>query len=102
MRIQATIQSYKLYITNNLLHATCKISQTVERRTLNIVEHIEGPQNSREKDLEYCIPTWSPYLAKDIDLPEKIQHHATKLVSDISSCPYTDRLRYLGLHSLFC
>ena len=52
--------------------------------------------------LEYCIPAWSPYLAKNIDLLEKIQHRATKLVSDISSHPYTDCLRYLGLYSLFC
>ena len=52
--------------------------------------------------LEYCIPSWSPYLAKDIDLFEKIQHCATKLVSDISSLAYTDRLRCLGLYSLYC
>ena len=52
--------------------------------------------------LEYCIPCWSPYLAKDIDLLEKIQHRATKLVSDILSLAYTDHLRCLGLHSLYC
>ena len=52
--------------------------------------------------LEYCIPAWSPYLVKDIDLLEKIQHHATKLVSNISSLLCTDRLRCLGLYSLFC
>ena len=52
--------------------------------------------------LKYCIPAWSPYLAKAIDLLEKTQHYATKLVSDILSCPYTDRLKYLGLYSLFC
>ena len=52
--------------------------------------------------LEYCIPCWSPYLTKDIDLLEKIQHRATKLVSDISSLAYTDCLRCLGLHSLYC
>ena len=52
--------------------------------------------------LEYCVPAWSPYLIKDIDLLEKIQHRATKLVSDISSLPYTDCLRCLGIYSLFC
>ena len=46
----------------------------------------------------YGLPSWSPYLAKDIDLLEKIQHHATKLVSDISSLPYT---KHLSLYSLF-
>ena len=37
--------------------------------------------------LEHFIPAWSPNLAKDIDPLEKIWHHATKLVSDISSRP---------------
>ena len=27
--------------------------------------------------LEYCAPTWSPYLAKNIDALERVQHHAT-------------------------
>ena len=52
--------------------------------------------------MQYCIPSWSPYLAKDIDLLEKIQHHATKLVSDISSLPCAHCLRCLGLYSLYC
>ena len=54
--------------------------------------------------LEYCIPSWSPYLAKGIDVHvlEKIQHRATKLVSAISSLPYVNCLKYLGLYSLYC
>ena len=30
--------------------------------------------------LEYCIPAWSPYLRKDIDMLDKIQRRATKLI----------------------
>ena len=41
---------------------------------------------------EYCAPIWSPYLAKDIDALERVQHCATKLVKSLSTLRYEDRL----------
>ena len=52
--------------------------------------------------LEYCVPTWSPYLAKDNDALERVQHHATKLVKSLSIIPYEDRLISFQLQSLYC
>ena len=52
--------------------------------------------------LEYCTPAWSPFLAKDIDIIEKVQHRSTKLVAALADLPYEDRLRHLDLHSLYC
>jgi len=49
--------------------------------------------------LEYCIRVWSPYLAKDIDLLEKVQKHATKILPHLFDLPYET---CLGLYSLYC
>ena len=43
--------------------------------------------------MEYCAQVWSPYLMKDIDILEKVQHRATKLIQSISHLPYQDRLK---------
>ena len=52
--------------------------------------------------LEYCTPIWSPHLAKDIDVLEKLQRRATKLITSISTLTYEARLQELDLYSLFC
>jgi len=52
--------------------------------------------------LEYCIQVWSPYLAKDIEIPvlERVQRRATKLVGAVRNCSYEERLQHLGLTTL--
>ena len=41
--------------------------------------------------LEYCIQAWSPYLRKDIDMLEKIQRRATKLIPGLRDLRYEER-----------
>jgi len=52
--------------------------------------------------LEYCAPIWCLYFTKDIDIIEKVQRRATKLLSDISHLPYETCLVKLSLYSLYC
>jgi len=42
--------------------------------------------------LEYCIQIWSPYLAKDIDLLEKVQRRSTRLLPSLCDLPFETRL----------
>ena len=52
--------------------------------------------------LEYCVPIWSPYLAKNIDKLEHMQQRSTKLVPGLAHLPYETRLQHLDLYSLYC
>ena len=50
--------------------------------------------------LEYCIQMWSPQYRRDMDLLERGQRRATKLMQGMENLSYEDRLRELGLFSL--
>jgi len=52
--------------------------------------------------LEYCAPIWSPHLAKDINILERVQRRATELITSISTLTYEVRLEKLQLYSLYC
>ena len=47
--------------------------------------------------LEYCIQAWSPYLNQDINMLERVQRRATKLIAGISHLSYEDRLKELNM-----
>ena len=47
--------------------------------------------------LEYCIQAWSPYLRKDIDMLDKIQRRATKLIPELRDLRYEERLKGGGV-----
>ena len=50
--------------------------------------------------MEFCVQAWSPHLRKDIDMLERVQHRATKLIEGYQHFSYKERLRKTGLISL--
>ena len=50
--------------------------------------------------LEYGVQAWRPHLIKDINLIEKVQKRATKMVDSCRHLPYNDRLLELRLTTL--
>ena len=50
--------------------------------------------------LDYCVQAWRPYLKKDIEKLEKVQHGATKMIKECKSLDYERRLKLTDLTTL--
>lgn len=69
------------------------LSTNVKKSSLNYITLVRP-------HTEYCVQPWSPYLAKNVDTLEKVQHRASKLIPNITHLSYSDRLRELNMYSL--
>ena len=88
----------------------CRIAASKDNQILGMIRrNITYKENSLIVPLykaivrphfEYYIQAWSPYLRKDIDMLEKIQRRATKLIPGLRDLTYEERLKECGLTTL--
>jgi hypothetical protein len=50
--------------------------------------------------LEFATPAWSPWLQSDIQLLEKVQEKAVKMISGLGGKDYEEKCKELGLETL--
>jgi len=52
------------------------------------------------RHLEYCIQAWRPCRKKDIDMLERVQRRATKMIPKLRNITYEMHLKECGLTTL--
>ena len=50
--------------------------------------------------LDYACQAWNPHFQRDIDVLERVQRRATRMISECRGLEYSDRLRILRLTTL--
>ena len=56
--------------------------------------------SSGKRHLEICVQLWVPQSMRDMDMLERVQQRASKVMKGLKHLTYEERLRELGLFSL--
>jgi len=99
-------------LVNEKLNTTQQCALTAQKAS-SILGYIKSSMASRSREgilplysalvrshLESCVQLWSPQNKKDMDLLERVQRRATKMIRGWEHLSYEEKLRELGLLSL--
>ena len=99
------IVDYTMKFSEQVNGAVCKANATLGMIKRNITCKNKNIVSKLYKalvrpKLEYCVQLWRPYLKKDIDKIEGVQHRATKMIKECAGLTYENRLKVAGLTTL--
>jgi hypothetical protein len=113
MRLLVTEEEKDLGIwMDNKIKASCHVLKAVKKanQLLGLIRrsftHMDGAlmrilfTSVVRPHLEYGNVVWHPFLQKDIDLIESVQHRATRMVPGFAKLEYAERLQRMNLPTL--
>jgi ribonuclease P/MRP protein subunit RPP40 len=86
------------YCANKANKILGMLTRTFEYRDLDIIKSLYT--TFVRPHLEFAVAVWNPYLKGDIEILEKVQRRATKLVLNLKNLAYEDRLVAMNLTTL--
>ena len=106
MAVSKTVKEKHLGVTMNAkmkVSEQCRIAASKGNQVLGMIRrNITYKENSSivslykaivKTHLEYCIQAWNPYIRKYIEMLQKIQRRATKLIRGLRDLRYEERLK---------
>ena len=97
--------SADMKVSEQCVTAAAKGNQIIGLIRRNIVYKEKEPIIARYKTivrphLDYCIQSWRPYRKKDIDILERVQRRATKMIQKLRNITYEVRIKECGFTTL--